>query len=67
MGGDLYVRLNIEPHPVFKRKGADLYMEKNISLLEALTGFNFEIEHLDGHKIRVTTLPGETICHGDIK
>ena len=41
MAGDLYVRIKIKKHDVYIRKGADLFMEKNISLLEALTGFNF--------------------------
>jgi len=65
--GDLYVRVLIEPHAKFTRRGADLYIERNISLLEALVGFNFEIEHLDGRKFTVTTLPGEVISTGDIK
>lgn len=53
MAGDLYVRIIIDKHPIFKRKGADLYIQKKISLLEALTGFNFEFEHLDGEKVKV--------------
>jgi len=48
MAGDLYVRIMIKKHPTFTRKGADLFIEKKISLLEALTGYNFEIKHLDG-------------------
>lgn len=28
--------------------GADLFIKKNITLLEALTGFDFKIKHLDG-------------------
>jgi DnaJ family protein A protein 2 len=65
--GDVVVRVTIEPHPVFARKGADLKIEKTITLLEALSGCNFEIEHLDGKKLTVTTLPGEVISSGDIK
>lgn len=41
MAGDLHVRYRIKKHSLFNRKGADLYLEKKISLLEALTGFNF--------------------------
>lgn len=43
MAGDLHVRIRVKPHKLFKRKGADLFMDKEITLLEALTGFNFEI------------------------
>ena len=48
--------IKIENHKEFKRTGADLFMEKKISLLEALTGTNFEIKHLDGKKFKVRIL-----------
>ena len=54
-------RVTIEDHKIFTRKGADIYMEKKISLLEALTGFNFEIKLLDNSKVKISTLPGEVI------
>ena len=52
---------------VFERKGADLVMEKKITLLEALTGLSFELEHLDGQKYTVATTPGEVINPGTKK
>lgn len=55
------------PHKDFKRKGADLVIEKEIPLLEALTGVNFIFTHLDGKKIRVQNNPGEVIKHDEIK
>jgi DnaJ-class molecular chaperone len=42
-------------------------MKKKISLFEALTGLNFEIEHLDGSKYRVATSVGEIISHKEKK
>jgi len=57
----------VVPHKVFERKGADLYIEKKITLLEALTGLTFEIAHLDGKKIKITTLPGDVISHNQVK
>ena len=42
-------------------------MEKKISLLEALTGFHFDVTHVSGKKITVATAPGEVISHQDIK
>jgi DnaJ family protein A protein 2 len=53
MGGDIHVRIYIENHKTFERKGADLFIEKKITLLEALTGTNFEIKHLDGKNLKV--------------
>jgi DnaJ family protein A protein 2 len=38
MAGDLYIRIKIKKHDVYERKGADLYTNKKITLLEALTG-----------------------------
>jgi len=38
IAGDIYIRVQIKKHKVFLRKGADLVIIKNISLLEALTG-----------------------------
>lgn len=64
MGGDVYVRVMIEPHKVFTRRGADLYMEKKITLLEALTGFTLEVKHLDGAILKIATAPGDVISHG---
>ena len=46
--GDLVFVLQMQKHAVFKRRGADLYMEKDITLLEALTGVKFVLEHMDG-------------------
>jgi DnaJ-class molecular chaperone len=42
-------------------------MEKEITLLQALTGVDFVIEHLDGSKIRIQNTPGEVIKPDDIK
>jgi molecular chaperone DnaJ len=38
IAGDLYVKINIKPHKVFTRKGADLYIDKEITLKQALCG-----------------------------
>ena len=42
-------------------------MDKEITLLQALTGVDFTITHLDGSKIRVINKPGEVIKPDDIK
>jgi len=42
-------------------------IEKEISLLEALTGVDFVLKHLDGRKIRIKNKPGEVIKPDDIK
>lgn len=36
-------------------------MEKEITLIESLTGLDFVLPHLDGRKIRIHNKPGEVI------
>ncbi len=54
--GDLYVVVNLLPHSVFQRDGADLHCEMPISFSTAALGGEIEIPTLDGHaKIRIPT------------
>merc|ERR1719326_961802 len=53
--GDVHFVLKQQEHAEFKRKGADLFIEKNISLVEALCGFELELQHLDGRKLLIKT------------
>lgn len=55
--GDLYLNVNILPHPRFERKGDDLYMELPISFLEAIKGAKIEVPTIDG-RVTVTIPPG---------
>ena len=55
--GDLYIKINVAPHPVFKRDGHDLVMNLNLKLSDALLGTIYPIETLDG-KIEVTIPEG---------
>lgn len=59
--GDVVVIIKEKKHKIFKRKGADLFMEKEISLLESLTGLDFILTHLDGRKIRIQNKAGDVI------
>ena len=65
--GDLVVEIQEKEHEVFKRKKADLMMEKKITLMEALTGYKFTITHLDGSTHLIQSAPGEVVKPGDIK
>ncbi|KAG8240275.1 hypothetical protein J437_LFUL012752 [Ladona fulva] len=63
--GDLIVRVKALPHPVFERRGDDLYTNVTLTLQDALVGFQMDIEHLDGHKVTIlrdkVTWPGARI------
>jgi len=58
--GDLYIKINVTPHPVFKREGNNLVMNLNLKLSEALLGTKYPIQTLDG-EIEVTIPEGVTI------
>lgn len=55
--GDLYVRIRIQPHPVFHRRNDDLYAQHNIDLYTAVMGGETVVNTLTG-KIKVNTPPG---------
>jgi len=51
VSGDLYVRVLIKKHPVFERKGDDLFITIPISFSQAVLGDEVEIPTLEGKKI----------------
>lgn len=51
--GDLYVRVRIKPHHLFRREGSDLIVRKEIKLLDLLLGKKIEIPTISGGKIWV--------------
>ena len=58
--GDLYIKINVMPHPIFKRDGNDLVMNLNLKLSDALLGVKYPIQTLDG-EIEVTIPEGVSI------
>jgi DnaJ family protein A protein 2 len=65
--GDIIVVLQQKEHQTFKRDGDDLYMEHELTLHEALCGYELRITHLDGRILRVKGAPGQVVTPGDIK
>jgi len=72
--GDLYLKILISPHPIFKRKGDDLYLSHFISFSLAVLGGKIEIPSLDRKKIsinlpagiesgKIIKIPGQGIPH----
>ena len=52
-GGDLLVRVLIEPHPWFKRDGNNVILEAPLSLPEAALGTKLDVPTLDGGQVTV--------------
>jgi len=65
--GDIIFVVQQKEHALFKRKGADLFYEKTLTLAEALCGFKFAIQHLDGRQLLVSSNEGDTISPGCFK
>ena len=47
--GDLYLKVEIEPHPVFELRGRDLYMDVPVSPWEAVLGAEVRLATLSGN------------------
>lgn len=56
--GDLYVIVNFQDHPLFKRKDNDVLMELPISFVDALLGTSIEVPTLTGKAM--LSIPGGT-------
>lgn len=56
--GDIVIVLDEAEHALFKRRGADLLLDMEINLVEALCGFQKTITTLDNRTLVITNLPG---------
>jgi DnaJ-class molecular chaperone len=55
--GDLYLRIRLEPHPTFERKGADLYVSVGVPLTTAVLGGQADVPAIGGKPIRLRIPP----------
>lgn len=55
--GDLYLNISVQPHPLFKLSGHDLYLDVPIAPWEAALGANAEVPTMEG-KVRLKIQPG---------
>jgi molecular chaperone DnaJ len=56
--GDLIIEIAVRPHPLFKRKGDDVYLDLPVTFGEAALGARIEVPTIDG--IAAMTLPPGT-------
>jgi len=59
--GDVVFVIKQQENKHFKRKGADLYIERTISLTEALCGFQLQVTHLDGRTLLIKSGVGDIV------
>lgn len=53
MAGDLYVKVHVKPHPVFRKEGANLVMQLPVKLTDALVGTTVSITTIDDKTLEV--------------
>jgi len=56
--GDLYIFIEVAPHEIFDREGADLYCRVPVSMTKAALGGDIEVPTIDGGRSRVTIPAG---------
>ena len=63
--GDLFIEIEVEPHPWFERSGPDLIMSLPLGYADLVLGTTITLEHLDGKdltiKVPAGTNSGETL------
>jgi DnaJ-class molecular chaperone len=58
--GNLFITIEVEPHPYFQRDGRDLQVEVPITVGEAILGAKIEVPTLDG--LKSLTVPAGSSC-----
>lgn len=61
--GDVRFTLKQQAHPTFRRHGNHLFLRKEITLYETLTGYAFIVDQLDGRKLLIRSSPGDVTQH----
>jgi len=56
--GDLFIHLNVKPHPVFTHKGENLLMTLPVTFAEAALGADIKVPTLSGEEVTVRLAPG---------
>jgi curved DNA-binding protein len=56
--GDLYLNINVLPHPIFARDGNDIFIEKTVSFTQAVLGSSIEVPTIDGTIKRIKVPAG---------
>ena len=57
-GGDLLLKLRIQPHAYFRREGKNIVLETPLSVAEAILGSRVDVPTLDGEHLSVKIPPG---------
>jgi len=56
--GDLFVLVNVIPHPIFTRKGENLHISLPVSFLEAALGADISVPTIEGDEVKLRLASG---------
>jgi len=56
--GDLILTIRVAKHPFFEKKGADVYCEVPINVVQAILGTKIKVRTIAGQKVLLTIPPG---------
>ena len=56
--GDLFIHLNVKPHPIFTHKGENVLMTLPVTFTEAALGADIKVPTLNGEEVIVRLAPG---------
>lgn len=61
--GDLYIKVHVKRHPIFKKEGVNLVTDLSLKLSSALLGEEYVLQTLDGEiKVKIP----EGVSHGEV-
>jgi molecular chaperone DnaJ len=61
--GDLYIKVHVKKHSLFRKEGQNLVMDLNVKLTDALLGGEHTVNTLDG---AINVIIPEGVSHGEI-
>lgn len=64
VAGDLYIRIHVKPHPIYRREGSNLVTDLEVKLTDALLGATYPLKTLDGKSLDVKIPEG--VKFGDV-
>ena len=65
--GDIVFYIDQIEHPIFRRRGSDLFVRRNISLLQSLTGAEVTLDHLNGETVTLKSELGDILAPDSVR
>ena len=65
--GDVKIVIMVENTTEFRREGLDLIYKKSVTLKEALCGFTFDVNHINGKTLTINNYSNKSIISPGLK